>query len=94
MGLSPAVATASGWARIARGHYANCSSTDRVDDEKKAAVLGATHQGEPAFPAHRSGMYSEPSWVAQCLFCFIGYDAVPREMIDVGGVPLKHMHIL
>jgi len=39
-------------------------------------------------------MYSEPSWVGQCLFCLIGYDAVPREMIDVGGVPVKHMYIL
>jgi hypothetical protein len=39
---------------IARGHRPTCSLTDRVDDEKdekKVAVVSATHRGELAFPA-------------------------------------------
>jgi hypothetical protein len=74
---------------VARGNDTDELAASDEDDEEQPTPSSGPDDSRALLAGHVVGIADNMAWIEQRVFGFLGLDAVLREVVDVGLVPVK-----
>jgi hypothetical protein len=74
---------------VARGNDTDELAASDEDDEEQPTPSSGADDSRALLAGHLVSIADDTAWIEQRVFGFLGLDAVPREVVDVGLVPVK-----